>query len=477
MIKKRKIVAFILSFLMVFNFMAVLGFAEGEEEGPSIEITAEYAILIERNSGKVLYEKNADMRAYPASITKILTALVMIDYISMDEIVVSGNEVFKIPLDSSKAGHEAGESIIGENLLRGMIIPSGNETGCIIASAVAKKKTGNNDISYEEAEILFSALMNEKAEKIGAANSNFVNPHGYHDDNHYTTARDIALICREALKNENIFAIMGETEFTGNSAGSKKAPAMKTQDYNWRTTNLLITNGQYYYPNAKGIKTGFTTPAGYCLASYAEKDGKELIAVVLKDEQAERWADTEALFEYGFNTYNYYDIQEKGSVIENLKIYDPMLGAEDNMDVVAEDQFTGFFAEKEFNRIESHVTYKQEYIAVPKNKNEAENKSTDLPIQLKAPIKKDEVIGTIQYTLDGKIVYQGSILASMEANERTYKTDIKYYAGLFKENAFTMKALPGWAMIIAVIVLIVSFVRHLRRKRRKRDKYTLKRRY
>ena len=182
-------------------------------------VNAQSAILMEQGTGKVLYAKNERQRMYPASITKVLTAIVALEYLDPEEIVTTGTEVNAVPYDSSTAGHLVGESLKVENLIRGLFIPSGNETGCVAAAAVVKKAGYGESMAYGEIERIFSNILNEKARELGAMDTNFVNPHGYHDANHYTTAYDAALFCSAAMENELIRRIAGETEFYGNGAG------------------------------------------------------------------------------------------------------------------------------------------------------------------------------------------------------------------------------------------------------------------
>ncbi len=469
--RKNTILTLLINAVLIINMLTVNAFAA---EPPDIK--AKSGILIEREMGKVLYEKNADLKVYPASITKVLTAILFVENIPLDEIIVMGNEVNSVPWDSSKAGHLPGESILAENLLRALLIPSGNESACVAASAVAKKITKNPNMPYEEAEPFFADLMNKKANELGATHSNFKNPHGYHDDDHYTSARDIAIICRAAMEHEAIAKTVKELEYKGNGAGNKKTGDMKTAEYDWKTTNLLLMD----YPYADGIKTGFTNQAGYCLSASAAKDGEKLIAIVFgEEEEKERWADTLDLFDYGFDNYDYETIQQKDAVLEAAELYDPKLGESKTMDMLGEDEFIGYFSKEELSRIEKEIIYKEHKIAIPEKNEEKDNEeeASESKIKLLLPIKEGDVLGTISYKLDNEVIFKGNIIASRDAEERTFKTDVQYYYRLFIDNAFTLKAIPGWIMIIAVLFLIISFFRGIRRRRRRRDLYTLRRRY
>ena len=155
------------------------------------EVSAKSAVLINADTGRILYQKNQNDRMYPASMTKLLTSMVLLDNMDLDDTITIDYSINEIPWDSSKAGIAVGEVLTVENVIRGLIIPSGNDIANAAASAVAKKALGNS-ISYDKAEEYFTGLMNKKAKELGCTGSNFVNPHGYHDDNHYTTAYDVA---------------------------------------------------------------------------------------------------------------------------------------------------------------------------------------------------------------------------------------------------------------------------------------------
>ena len=155
------------------------------------ELQAEAAILIEASSGTILYEKNATQKMYPASMTKMLTALVALDYFKPEDLIVVGSEINEVSLDSSKAGHELGETLTVENAIRGLIIPSGNDSANVVAAAVAKKAENDENMTFGKCEVVFTDLMNKKAEELGATNSHFANAHGYHSDDHYTCAHRV----------------------------------------------------------------------------------------------------------------------------------------------------------------------------------------------------------------------------------------------------------------------------------------------
>ncbi len=420
------------------------------------EISAKSAMLVDQKTGKVLHAKNEHERVFPASTTKILTAILAMEYLDMDELYVVGREINDIPLDSSKAGHVVGESIIGLNLIRGLIIPSGNETACVVAMQVAKKASGQ-DLNYAQAEQYFSDMMNEKAKELGALDSNFVNPHGYHNENHYTTAYDMTLIAREAMNNEVIRDIVKEKSFVGNGAGDKKTDDLITNDYSWNSHNLLLNSNEYSYPYANGIKTGFTNEAGSSVVASAEKDGKFFIATVFFSPEPGRWIDSKNLFEFGFDNFNYETLVGKLAPVSNMVLDKPLLGQSEDMELVAENEFVGLFSKEEMQKITNNITINPENLVTVEN-----SEST-----LKTPLKKGDLVGSVVYTLDGQEVFKTNLLAGQDAERRTIVTDIKYYFNLAKTNAFTLKAVPYWGggiLFIALVVFIISKIKKGGRK-------------
>lgn len=426
-----------------------------------INVVAESAILVDQKTERVIFEKNSTQKMYPASTTKILTAILAVENLDMDKLYVIGSEIDTVPPDSSKAGHKKGESILAINLVRGLLIPSGNESACSIALQVSKKLTGNDKITYEDAEKYFVELMNKKAKDIGAKNSNFMNPHGYHDENHYTTAYDLYLISAEAMKNETIKTIVAEIFFKGNGAGDKNSPELITNEYDRSNNNFLISSKLYNYPGTTGIKTGSTKEAGECLIASAEKDGKSLISVVLKSDNPGRWNDSKTLFDHGFNNYNYIIFtQISEPIMQNVIVDNPKLGDLENINIYPETDFLGFYTDKEKANIIKNI----------KLDNNKYLTTEDDVQKLKTPIIKNERLGLLTYTLNGEEIFSTNLISSVNVDERTFGTDLDFVLNVAKENAFTTKAIPFWIGLVIIIVLIIALIISSKRKRRDRNK-------
>ncbi len=440
-----------------------------------LELVAESAILMEKSTGKVLYEKNAYEKMYPASMTKILTAILATQYLNMEELYVAGYEINEIPLDSSRADHRVGEYILGYNLVRGLIIPSGNETANIVAKQVALVVEDRKTIEYNQAETIFMDLMNEKAKSIGAMNSNFVTPHGYHDDNHYTTAYDMALITRYAMNDEIIKEIGEEQSFIGNGAGDKQTEDLITKEYQWYTHNYLIKEGSdYYYKYADGLKTGFTDQAGSCVSATATKDGIELIAIVMKSTDNERWEDAEKLFEYGFQNYSMYELQTADTVIDSVSIENPQLGAIEKLNVKTNKTVELYLTDEERNSIFYRISYNPEYLS-------SSEINEDGKIKLKAPITAGAEIGQIKYYTQNngeELVYEDYVTSESDVLVRTLKSDVDYYTNKAKEIIFSWKIIPIIIIIAGITILITRMINKRRRRfLNRRKKYTFRSKY
>lgn len=435
------------------------------ENAPAV--TAGAAILIEPETGTILYEKNAKDKMYPASMTKIMTALVTMDYLKPEEKIVVGTEVNEISLDSSKAGHKAGETVTVENVLRGLLIPSGNDSANVLASAVAKKVKNDTNMNFAKCEAIFVDLMNKKAQDLGAVNTHFNNAHGYHDENHYSSAYDMALFSTEFMQNEILMKIAGERSFIGNGAGENAGenPDVVTQEYSWGSHNLLITDNEYQYPYATGIKTGFTNEAGDCVSASAEKDGRKLISVVFNAADPARWQESAALFEYGFNNYAPIKLTEEGDAIAELPLTKQNKLQGDKVSLTFNDAMVAYLPTEAVDRIEKTIQIKEEYLLKDKDGTE----------KVKAPLKKGDEIATVIYQIDGKEVAQKAAYAGADVEKATIFNNIQYYVKQFFSNLFSVKGLIGIAIVVVVVALVILILRHLRGGRHRRGGYSFKR--
>ena len=256
------------------------------------QIGAQSAIFMDANTGVILYSKNIHERLYPASTTKIMTCLLAMERGNLDDMVTfSHDAVFTVPVGGSNMGMDEGESISLEECLYGILVGSANE----VANAVGEYVSGSIDD--------FVALMNERAQEIGCKDTHFVNTNGLHDDDHYTSAYDLALISSLFFQNEMLCKI-------GNTARYHFEPtSTQPDDFYLKNKHQLVT-GEIPYNGVLGGKTGYTDQARQTLVTCAEQNGMRLVCVVFKEESPAQFTDTEELFNYGFHNFQVMNISE-----------------------------------------------------------------------------------------------------------------------------------------------------------------------
>ena len=259
-----------------------------------VSTVAKSSCLIDYETGTVLYEAGAHKKRFPASITKTLTALLTIENCDMNETVTySKNALSCIRDGAANIGAKVGEKMSVKDALYGMMLHSGNEC----ATALGEHMFGD--------EKTFAKKLNERAKQAGAKNSHFVNGNGLHNDNHYVTAYDMAMIMRAALKYPLFREILGTTQYTIQKNNKRKHRFFATMRH-----KMIWEGGPYYYKGIIGGKTGFTDEARNTLVTAAERNGLTLIAVVLKSDTANVYTDTRKLFNYGFRIFKSINISQ-----------------------------------------------------------------------------------------------------------------------------------------------------------------------
>lgn len=257
-------------------------------EGNELSITGQAAIVIDQETGRRLFSKNEQKKIYPASTTKIMTALLALEKGELEETVTAGSEITKSDPGESTAFIREGQTLTLKQLLAGLMLPSGNDAARTIAVHISRKVTKNPGLSEDAALAYFAGLMNQKAAELGAGHTHFTNPHGLHNPDHYTTAFDMAVIARAAMEKAAFRDIV-----------SKPVYADRTLTY--QSSNKLLSEGSpYYFEGANGIKTGFTSEAGYCLVSSASKNGRKVISVVMHSGKNDVWNDSVQLLSKAF---------------------------------------------------------------------------------------------------------------------------------------------------------------------------------
>ena len=401
-------------------------------------IVAETAILMDAASGEILYEKNADQKMYPASITKLMTILLALEHGKLtDKITFSHDAVYSIEPGSAHIAIQEGETLTLEQVLRAIILRSANEASNGVAEYV--------DGSIEA----FAKHMTERAKELGCKNTSFLNANGLHNENHYTTAYDMALIAKELLKHEEYRSMMSETYYE--IPPTNKQPEVR---YLHGQHQMLNENSLYYYKDAIGGKTGFTSEALNTLVTYAERDGMELIAVVMKCNGAEHYTDTAALFDYGFANY------------ESAKI----LSAADHTFTV---KVTETYKDKAVERGTITVSPAEDvYHTLPKGTDISDiTVEKNLPESIKAPITAGQTIGTLNISLHGEVlktvdlVSQDTIAGLTDAEKE--ELDASSLTGILKKVGI------GAGIVILILVLLVSITRtigYLQYKKRRKNR-------
>lgn len=257
------------------------------EESSGLELVGEATILVDAETGSVLYSRNAQEKHYPASITKIMTTLVALENGNLsDPVTFTAETLYAIEQGSSRVGVEAGETITLEDALYCVMLASGNDTAAGVGEHIAGSVEG------------FVDMMNQKVEELGCTNTHFENPHGLHGESHYTCAADMAIIMRAAVQNPDFCRIASAVNYT--------VPASNTNEERpiWQHHKMILPASEYHYDGVAEGKTGFTSMALNTLVTTAERDGVKLIAVILRCQgAASAYSDTKKLFDYGFETY------------------------------------------------------------------------------------------------------------------------------------------------------------------------------
>lgn len=372
----KKIISAVFAFLCLIPLLkAVPASAEG------VSLSAKSAILIEAESGTVLYQKDAFVKRPMASTTKIMTALVAIESGNIDRLVKVDERARGVEGSSIYLAKD--EVLSMRDLLYALLLASANDAAAAIAYEVAG--------SIEK----FAELMNQKAIELGLSSTHFTNPHGLHDDNHYTNAYDLALITSAALKNEIFLEIC--------SAKTKTIPLNTDQGTRYLTNHNKLLRS---YNGCIGVKTGFTKTSGRCLVSAAERDGLRLIAVTLG--APDDWRDHTAMLDFGFERYTRLTFAKRGEFTAPLEV----MGGEISEVIVANTEELSAFLSKNHGTVE----YKIECIR-----------------PLFAPIERGEEIGSIIFYENGKKIASSPLTAVTKVG----KTQIK--RGFFEwlKNLFT----------------------------------------
>lgn len=368
--------------------------ANNTNSGP--DINAESALLIDNKTNKVLYSKDMNRKMFPASTTKILTAILVLENHSLDEkVTASYNAVMTIPSGYSTASIQIDEVLTVEQLLELLLVHSANDAANVLA-----EYTGGSIDS-------FVAMMNTKINELGLSDTHFTNPYGLQDNNHYTTAHDLAIIMQYCLKNDDFRKIAGQASCAIPSTN-------KSEPRKYSSTNeLLIAGNSNYYPNLIAGKTGYTSEAGECLVSAAYNDNLELVGVILNSNN--RFKDTRSLYNYGYTNFSIKNIVNEKDIITNVEVKNATKDTKNLNLLVSEDIPVLANNSDDLSKIEPQIT---------------------LNSDIKAPIEDGQVLGKVSYSVNGI----------------TYSTDLIAANNVEKSN-FVLYCLYGLGILILILII------------------------
>ena len=397
--KKICLIIYLLSIFVLSNFKV---YAVNEEdvvkENENVEETkntldlaknATSAIMLESSTGEIIFQKNANEKRPPASMTKMMSMLLIMENIEKGNLTFE-EEVTASAYASSMGGSQiflkAGEKMKVEDLLKGIAIGSGNDATVAMAERIA---------GTEEA---FVKLMNDRAKELGLTNTNFKNSTGLDAENHYSTAYDMSVIARELVKHKKIL------EFTGTYEDYLRKDS--ASPFWLVNTNRLVR----FYKGVDGLKTGYTKEAGYCLTSTAEKDNMRLITVVMNEPSTQiRNGETSSMLDYGFNMYSVNKILDTDTSLQKSKVE---LGSVLEVEIVPTEE-----------------------VKILNNKNSDERKVTyELELNtIKAPVKKGNIVGKIKVYEDNKVINEINATVKYDVDKANiFKIYYRNLKNLFK---------------------------------------------
>ena len=400
---------------------------------PTHTVNAKAAILYEVNTDTVLMEQDADMKLFPASTTKLMTALIALEYGNPDDVVTVTNEAIDGLYELGSASYLLnGEQISFMDLMRYLLIGSGNDAANALAIHVSGSVEG------------FVDLMNNKAQELGMTNTHFVNPHGLHNEEHYTSARDLLTLTKVVIENEIIADLVAQDELVLPVTNKHDRTTTKY------TTNHLLTKkstGEYYYEGAIGIKTGTTTPAGLCLVAGCVKGDYTYYSVVLGCEKMEgrslQFEETIKLFNWGAATWSQQVMLSSSQPIADVPV---RLGDEkDTVVVRPSDNITAMLPNTfETDDLEMDYTLAEDVVA---------------------PVKAGDVLGELTVRYEDK-EYQLDLVAADDVERSTMLYVLDRVTAFFTSTTFKIIV----AAIVALIAILVAYAILINRKRAKRRK-------
>lgn len=435
------LLAFVLAAVMLFSPAAAISYE------PDFTVTSEAVYLENLDTGLVLYEKNTDKQMYPASLTKIMTAILVLENVKDLDSETAAYPMWIQDMlygtNASLGGLIVGEELTIRQLLTSALVQSGNESAMILAGYVGSG--GMADFMPRDI-TAFVEMMNDKAKELGCTGTHFTNPTGLHSDNHYTTARDMAIMAKYAMQNDTFASIVK------NYAVQLGQTNKHSDLWQYSTNKMLLTSSPYYYAPVVGIKTGSTDEAGRCVVSQAEDSGYHYFCVVMgapvtAAEPFQNFIETRQLYRWAFGNFSLKTLLEQGELMAEVPVkYSgdgkiAKLAVKDDVVKLLRDDIS----------LDS-IIY-----------------NTELPESVEAPIAAGDTVGTLHIMLMGEEIGTAELVATQDFTLSWFRKALGTIGAILSSTAAKIILI---VIVIAVIAYIIYAVQHNKKKKRHRSKYS-----
>ena len=443
--KKNRILcgllAFVLAAVMLFCPAAAISYE------PDFTLTSKAVYLENLDTGLVLYEKNADQQMYPASLTKIMTAILVLENVKdLDQETAAYPMWIQDMLygtNASLGGLIVGEKLTIRQLLTSALVQSGNESAMILAGYVGSGGMADfmpRDITS------FVEMMNDKAKALGSMGTHFTNPTGLHSDNHYSTARDMAIMAKYAMQNP-VFASLVKNYAVQLGQTNKHSDL-----WQYSTNKMLLTSSPYYYAPVVGIKTGSTDEAGRCVISQAEDNGYRYFCVVMgapstAAEPFPNFIETRQLYRWAFGTFSLKTLLEQGELMAEVPV-----------------KYSGD------GKI-AKLAVKDDVVKLLRNDISSDSiiYHTELPESIEAPVAAGDSVGTLHIMLMGEEIGTAELVATQDFSLSWFRKALGTIGALLSSTTAKIILI---VVVLAVVAYIVYMVQHNKKKKRHRSRYS-----
>lgn len=435
------LLAFVLAAVMLFCPAAAISYE------PDFTLTSKAVYLENLDTGLVLYEKNADQQMYPASLTKIMTAILVLENVKdLDQETAAYPMWIQDMLygtNASLGGLIVGEKLTIRQLLTSALVQSGNESAMILAGYVGSGGMADfmpRDITS------FVEMMNDKAKALGCMGTHFTNPTGLHSDNHYSTARDMAIMAKYAMQNP-VFASLVKNYAVQLGQTNKHSDL-----WQYSTNKMLLTSSPYYYAPVVGIKTGSTDEAGRCVISQAEDNGYRYFCVVMgapstAAEPFPNFIETRQLYRWAFGTFSLKTLLEQGELMAEVPV-----------------KYSGD------GKI-AKLAVKDDVVKLLRNDISSDSiiYHTELPESIEAPVAAGDSVGTLHIMLMGEEIGTAELVVTQDFSLSWFRKALGTIGALLSSTTAKIILI---VVVLAVVAYIVYMVQHNKKKKRHRSRYS-----